>query len=104
MQLFLNKYPKHFRATYARNLLGRAYLDEGKPRDAAPWFLENYQADKAGERAPDSLLFLAEAMIAINDTNRACLALAEFSEVYPAIASGRLLAQYKANTARVKCP
>ena len=104
LQLFLNKYPKHCRATYARNLLGRAYLDEGKPRDAAPWFLENYQADKAGERAPDSLLFLAEAMIAINDTNRACLALAEFSEVYPAIASGRLLAQYKANTARVKCP
>jgi hypothetical protein len=43
-------------------------------------------------------------MIAINDTNRACLALAEFGEVYPAIASGRLLAQYKANTARVKCP
>jgi TolA-binding protein len=104
LRLFVEKYPKHYRATYARNLLGRAYMDEGKPREAAPWFLENYQSDKAGERAPDSLLFLAESMIAINDTNRACLALAEFGEVYPAIASGRLQTQYKADTARVKCP
>ncbi|MBS1240173.1 MAG: hypothetical protein H6R45_879, partial [Proteobacteria bacterium] len=103
LRLFVEKYPKHWRATYARNLLGRTYLDEGKPREAAPWFLENYQADKAGERAADSLLFLAETMIAIQDTNRACLALAEFGEVYPAIATGRLQAQYQADTAKVKC-
>ena len=42
-------------------------------------------------------------MIAIKDTSRACLALAEFGEVYPAIATGRLQAQYKAATGRVKC-
>jgi TolA-binding protein len=45
--------------SYARNLLGRAYLDDGKPREAAPWFLQNYQADKKGARASDSLLYLA---------------------------------------------
>ncbi|WP_336981722.1 hypothetical protein [Altererythrobacter fulvus] len=101
--LFVEKYPKHWRMTYARNLLGRAYMDDGKPRDAAQWFLQNYQQDKAGERAPDSLLYLAEAMIAIKDTNRACLALAEFSEAYPAIATGRLQMQYQANVAKVKC-
>lgn len=104
LRLFVDKYPKHWRLTYARNLLGRAYMDDGKPRDAATWFLQNYQQDKTGERAPDSLLYLAEAMISINDTNRACLALAEFSEVYPAIATGRLMTQYQADIRKAKCP
>ena len=82
---------------------GRAYLDGGKPGEAAPWFLRNYQADKQGRRAPDSLLFLAEAMIAMNDTDRACIALAEFGETYPAVAAGRLSDQYEANRKRVSC-
>ncbi|MFZ9395595.1 MAG: tetratricopeptide repeat protein [Erythrobacter sp.] len=103
LSLFLEKYPSHPRTTFARNLLGRAYLDDGKPREAAPWFLRNYQADKQAARAGDSLLFLAEAMIALNDTNRACIALAEFAETYPALASGRLLSQYDANRQKVKC-
>jgi hypothetical protein len=42
-------------------------------------------------------------MIARNDVNRACIALAEFGEVYPALATGRLLEQYEANRARVNC-
>ncbi|HZF46064.1 MAG TPA: hypothetical protein VEZ26_06995 [Sphingomonadaceae bacterium] len=101
--LFLEKYPRHKRLSFARNLVGRAYLDDGKPREAAQWFLQNYQQDKNGDRAADSLLYLAESMIAIKDTNRACLALAEFSEVYPALATGRLQSQYQANVAKVKC-
>lgn len=103
LRLFVDKYPSHWRMSYARNLLGRAYLDDGKAREAAPWFLQNYQANKQGARAADSLLFLAEAMIAIDDTNRACIALAEFSETYPAIATGRLASQYQANRSKVKC-
>jgi TolA-binding protein len=84
-------------------LLGRAFLDDGKPREAAPWLLQNYQNDNAGARAPDSLLFLAEAMVGIGDTNRACIALSEFGEKYPALATGRLQAQYEAGRARVTC-
>jgi len=103
LTLFVEKYPNHSRATYGRNLLGRAYLDDGKPREAASWFLKNYQADKSAARAPDSLLYLAEAMIAANDTNRACIALAEFSETYPAIATGRLSTEYQANRRKVTC-
>ncbi|MBO9601783.1 MAG: hypothetical protein J7496_04660 [Novosphingobium sp.] len=103
LQLFLQKYPKHPRASYGRNLLGRAYLDDGKVDEAARWFFENYQADKAGDRAPDSLLYLAETMIIKGDTAKACIALAEMGEVYPAIASGRLQAQYHADNAKVKC-
>ena len=59
LRLYLQKYPKHARVSYARNLLGRAYLTDGDAREAAKWFLQNYQADKAGARAPDSLLYLA---------------------------------------------
>ena len=100
---FVEKYPNHWRTTYGRNLLGRAYLDDGKAKEAAPWFLKNYQEDKTGARAGDSLLYLAEAMIALDDTRRACIALAEFSETYPALAAGRLQGQYEANRAKVTC-
>ena len=103
LTLFVERYPSHWRATYGRNLLGRAYLDDGKPNDAAPWFLRNYQADKNAPRAGDSLLYLAEAMIALDDTKRACIALAEFGETYPALAAGRLQGQYERNLGRVTC-
>ncbi len=100
---FVEANPRHSRATFGRNLLGRAYLDGGKPRDAASWFVENYNADKQAARAGDSLLFLAEAMIAIEDTDRACIALAEFSETYPALAVGRLASRYNDYRSKVRC-
>ena len=98
-----DKYPRHKRLSYTRNLLGRAYLDDGKPGTAAQVFLQNYQADKAGDRAPDSLLFLAVAMTRLKETQRACVALQEFGEVYPAEAAGRLASQYGAAKSAVKC-
>ncbi|MEL6485541.1 MAG: tetratricopeptide repeat protein [Pseudomonadota bacterium] len=100
---FVDTYPDHWRATYGRNLLGRAYLDDGKAEEAARWFLKNYQEDRTASRAPDSLLYLAESMIALDDTRRACIALAEFAETYPAVATGRLLQKYQANRAKVTC-
>jgi TolA-binding protein len=103
LSLYLEKYPGHSKVSYGRNLLGRAYLDDGKPKEAAPWFLKNYQSDKNGARAADSLLYLAEAMIATKDTKRACIALAEFGETYPALAAGRLSSQYDADRKKVKC-
>lgn len=103
LTLFVEQHPSHWRVTYGRNLLGRAYLDDGKAREAAPWFLKNYQDDKSGARAGDSLLYLAESMIALDDTRRACIALAEFAETYPALAAGRLQTQYAANRQKVTC-
>jgi TolA-binding protein len=100
---YVEGYPDHFRLTYGRNLLGRAFLDDGMPEEAARWFLRNYQADRTARRAPDSLLFLAQSMIAMDDTARACIALAEFGDTYPAIASGRLADQYQTNLRRVTC-
>lgn len=103
LKLFLDKYPRHARVSYARNLMGRALLSENKPREAASWFLQNYQANKQGDRAPDSLLFLAESMSQLKDSSRACIALAEFSDTYPQEAAGRLKAQFEATRGSVKC-
>ena len=103
LTLFVERYPDHSRATFGRNLLGRAYLDDGKPREAAPWFLQNYQADKNAARAADSLLHLAEAMIALEDTERACIALAEFGATYPAVATGRLQSRFAQARRSVTC-
>ncbi|MFU7528771.1 tetratricopeptide repeat protein [Qipengyuania sp. ASV99] len=100
---YIEEHPDHFRITYGRNLLGRAFLDDGMPEEAARWFLRNYQADRTANRAPDSLLYLAQSMIEMNDTRRACIALSEFGETYPAVASGRLADQYESNRRRVTC-
>lgn len=103
LKLFLEKYPRHARLSYARNLLGRAYLDGGDPTEAASWFYQNYQADKKGDRAPDSLLFLAESMRVRQYTRRACIALAQFGDDYPREAAGRLKPQYDATRGGLKC-
>ena len=103
LKMYLDKNPRHSRVSYARNLLGRAFLDDGKPDEAARWFLANYQASKTGDRAPDSLLFLAETMRLRKDTNRACVALAQFVDDYPRESAGRLKAQYDTIRAGVKC-
>lgn len=100
---YVEQYPSHTRISFGRNLLGRAFLDDNMPEDAARWFLKNYQANKAGDRAPDSLLYLGASMVAMKDTKRACIALAEFAETYPLIASGRLAGDYQATRAKVKC-
>lgn len=103
LRKFVDAYPRHAQISFGRNLLGRAFLDDNQPREAATWFLQNYQADKNGARAGDSLLYLAEAMVKLKDNNRACIALAEFSETYPALASGRLKQQYERNRSSVTC-
>jgi TolA-binding protein len=100
---FVEQYPNHPRISFGRNLLGRSFLDDNLPEDAARWFLRNYQANKNGDRAADSLLYLGASMIAMKDTKRACIALAEFAETYPLVASGRLADAYQANRAKVTC-
>ncbi len=103
LKMMIDRYPRHSKVSYARNLLGRAYLDDAKPREAATWFLQNYNASKTGERAPDSLLYLAESMRQLRDVNRSCIALAEFASNFPREAGGRLKAQYDTTRSGVKC-
>ena len=52
---FVEKYPDHWRTTYGRNLLGRAFLDNGQAREAvmdeALGFIENL---KQAPEPPDA--------------------------------------------------
>jgi TolA-binding protein len=103
LKLYVDKYPKDPKISYGRNLLGRAYLDDKQPAAAASYFLQNYQADPQGARAPDSLLFLAESMIALKENTKACRALAEFGDNYAALATGRLRDQYDKDRKQAAC-
>jgi TolA-binding protein len=98
------KYPNTRRASYAQNLLGRSYLDDGKPSLASIAFYDNYKKMPDGERAPDSLYFLAQALMQLKKPADACKVYSELSDVYGAkisagmkadIAQGRRTAQCK---------
>jgi TolA-binding protein len=99
----VQQFPRHSRISYGRNLLGRAYLDDGKPGTAAQYFLQNYQADRKADRAADSLLYLGVAMSRLKEEKRACVAFAEFRQTYAAELVGRLKSQYEAAMKPVSC-
>ncbi len=75
-------YPRHRLASWARDLQGRAYLDEGKPATAARIFLANYSDNPRGERAADSLFFLGQSLARLNKAADACKAYDELQDVY----------------------
>lgn len=99
----LKTYPKHRRASFLRNLLGRAWLDDKKPATAVKVFYDNYKADPRGERAPDSLFFLGSALTDLGKTAEACEAYGELTRAYPDVASGRLAERVTAGKTRAKC-
>ena len=99
----LKTYPKHRRASFLRNLLGRAWLDDKKPATAVKVFYDNYKADPRGERAPDSLFFLGSALTDLGKTAEACEAYGELTRAYPDVANGRLADRVTAGKTRAKC-
>ena len=82
LQAAVHKYPNTRRASYAQNLLGRSYLDEGKPALAAKAFYKNYQDMPRGERAPDSLYYLGQSLVQLKKPAEACKVYAELDDVY----------------------
>lgn len=76
------KYPKHRRASYAQNLLGRAYLDEGRPSLASMAFYDSFKKWPDGERAPDSLYFLGQSLVKLNKPADACTVYGELTTTY----------------------
>lgn len=99
----LAKFPKHKRASYARNLLGRTWLDDKKPATAVKVFYDNYKVDPRGDRAPDSLFFLGSALTDLGKTAEACEAFGELSRAYPDAATGRLAERIASGKTRAKC-
>lgn len=91
------KYPTHRRASWAQNLLGRTYLDQGKPSLASLAFYDNYKKFHDGERAPDSLFYLAVALKKLGKPSKdICQVYDELSEVY----ADKITPQMKADVAR----
>ena len=84
LKSFSATYPKHRRVSFANNLIGRAMLDKGDARSAATALLANYRSNPAGERAPDSLFYLGQALMKLGQPGQACKAYAELDAVYGA--------------------
>ncbi len=78
----VTKWPKSSQASFAQNLLGRAYLDEGKPSLAAVAFYNNYKDRPSGARAPHSLMYMGVALDKLGRKADACKAFRELAEVY----------------------
>ena len=97
------KYPKSRRASYAQNLLGRSYLDEGKPSLASIAFYENYKKMPDGERASDSLLYLGQALMTLKKPADACKVYGELSDVYGSKLSGEDKARLAQGRTAAKC-
>ena len=84
LKSFTAAYPRHRRVSYANNLIGRALLDKGDAREAANTLLANYRSNPGGERAPDSLYYLGQALMKLGQPGQACKAYQELDAVYGA--------------------
>lgn len=98
------KYPKHRRASYAQNLLGRAYLDANAPSLAAVAFYENYKKNPNGERAPDSLYYLAQALVKLKKpSSEICKVYGELTQLYGEKLSAEMAAGVAKGRTEQKC-
>jgi TolA-binding protein len=96
-------YPKHKRASYAQNLLGRSYLEDGKPSLASIAFYDNYKKMPDGERAPESLYYLSQALVKLGKPADACKVYGELSDVYAAKINDKMKADIARGRTESKC-
>jgi TolA-binding protein len=101
---FMAKYQSHKKASFAQNLLGRAYLDEGKPALASVAFYDNYQKMPRGERANESLYWLGISLMKLKKPADACKVYKEFDDVYAGKSGPDLRAKVGKGKADAKCP
>jgi TolA-binding protein len=100
---FVAAYPKHRRVSYANNLIGRSLMSKGQTREAANVFLANYRGNPGGERAADSLYYLAQAAMQLGQPAQACKVYAEFDAIYGAKARTDLKKQVSDGKAQAQC-
>ncbi|MGE4431346.1 MAG: hypothetical protein AB7E05_11460 [Sphingobium sp.] len=87
----------------AQNLLGRAYLDDGKPALASVAFYENYQKRPTGDRAAQSLAYLGDALIQLKKPADACKVYGELESSYGATLGSDLRSMMEKGRTRAKC-
>ena len=104
LKAMYTKYPKHKYASYARNLAGRAYLDNGQYNEAIREFFENTKIED-GERAPHSYVFMAQALMKRKPPlfDKACQAYDVLMAKYPDKVTGPLAEMVAKGKADAKC-
>ena len=103
LRAFSSAYPNHRRASWANNLAGRALLDKGEPRAAAEALLANYRGNPKGERAADSLFYLGQSLMKLDQPSQACKAYGELEAVYGSNMRADLQKLLPAAKAEAKC-
>lgn len=103
LQKVIDDHPDHRRASYAGNLLGRAYLDNDQPALAVRAFYDNYRARPRGERAAESVYYMGMALIRLNRAADACRTFDEFTRNYGSTATEALRAQVATARGQARC-
>lgn len=103
LRAMASSFPGHRRVSWANNLAGRALLDKGQPRAAAEALLANYRANPKGERAPDSLFYLGQALVRLGQAAQACKAYSELEEVYGSTLRSQLAQMLPSARIEAKC-
>jgi tol-pal system protein YbgF len=80
---FLAAHPDDPLADNARYWLGETYYVRGDYARAAETFLEGYQGNKAGPKAPDTLLKLGMSLAALGKNKEACATYGELKRTLP---------------------
>ena len=99
----VDKYGSTVIGSRAQNLLGRAYLDDGKPALASVNFYENYQKRPDGDRASQSLAYLGEALIQLKKPADACKVYGELEQRYGEGLPSSLRGMMEKGRTRAKC-
>ena len=103
LQATVDKYGKDSVASRAQNLLGRAYLDDGKTATAAKVLYENYRLRPTGDRAAESLAWVGESLIRLNRFKDACLAYDELDEKFSSGMAANVREMMTKGRVRAKC-
>jgi TolA-binding protein len=103
LQRVVQRHPNHRRASYAGNLLGRAYLDNNQAALAVTAFYDNYRNRPRGERAPHSLYYMGMALIRLDRRTDACRTFDEFDRLYGASAEPSLRTDVAEGRVQARC-
>ena len=85
---FVRRNPNSALIDNARYWLGETYYVRKRYEDAAATFLEAYQGNPKGAKAPDSLLKLGLSLAALRKTPEACVALGKLTREHQSAESG----------------
>jgi len=88
LQEFVELHPKDKLTGNARYWLGETFYVRAAYVQAAEVFLESYQTDPKGPKAPDSLLKLGMSLAGLDKKREACAAFDKLSKDYPNASAG----------------